>query len=80
MCNLVVCISCRTAKQRCLNNPEGQQGQRCKSSGRPKLCEYIPLGTNVFHRKFKRSRPCEDAGEPPPGSRETFEGKRRGAH
>lgn len=62
MRNPVACISCRTAKQRCLNDQDGAACQRCKATGRAALCEYPPPGTSAIHRKPKRPRPCEDAG------------------
>jgi hypothetical protein len=70
MRNPVACVSCRTAKQRCLNNQDGQPCERCKASGRSDLCEYPPPGTSAIHRKPKRPRPSEDAGDTPPGTRE----------
>jgi hypothetical protein len=66
MRNPVACISCRTAKQRCLNNQDNQPCERCKSSGRGELCEYPPPGTSSMHRKPKRPRPSEDAPETSP--------------
>jgi hypothetical protein len=60
MRNPVACVSCRTAKQRCLNNQDGQACDRCKASGRSDLCEYPPPGTSAIHRKPKRRRPSED--------------------
>jgi hypothetical protein len=68
MRNPVACISCRTAKQRCLNNQDNQPCERCKASGRADLCEYPPPGTSAIHRKPKRPRPSEDAGDRPPGT------------
>lgn len=62
MRNPVACISCRTAKQRCLNDQDGAACQRCKATGRAALCEYPPPGTSAIHRKPKRPRPSEDAG------------------
>lgn len=67
MRNPVACVSCRSAKQRCLNNQDGQPCERCKSSGRAELCEYPPPGTSAIHRKPKRPRPSEDLGDTPPG-------------
>jgi hypothetical protein len=60
MRNPVACVSCRTAKQRCLNNQDGQACDRCKASGRADACEYPPPGTSAIHRKPKRRRPSED--------------------
>jgi hypothetical protein len=62
MRNPVACISCRTAKQRCLNDQDGAACERCKASGRSASCEYPPAGTSSLHRKPKRARPSEDAG------------------
>lgn len=70
MRNPVACTSCRTAKQRCLNNQDGQPCERCKTSGRSDLCEYPPPGTSAIHRKPKRPRPSEDAGDSPLGTRD----------
>jgi hypothetical protein len=69
MRNPVACISCRTAKQRCLNNQDGQACERCKATGRTELCEYPPPGTSAIHRApKKRPRPSEDVGDTPPGT------------
>ncbi|EAT80091.2 hypothetical protein SNOG_12278 [Parastagonospora nodorum SN15] len=68
MRNPVACVSCRSAKQRCLNNQDGQPCERCKSSGRAEVCEYPPPGTSAIHRKPKRPRPSEDLGDTPPGT------------
>jgi hypothetical protein len=65
MRNPVACVSCRTAKQRCLNNQDGQACDRCKASGRSDACEYPPPGTSAIHRKPKRRRPSEDDTTPP---------------
>lgn len=62
MRNPVACVSCRSAKQRCLNNQDGQPCERCRASGRAELCEYPPPGTSAIHRKPKRPRPAEDTG------------------
>lgn len=62
MRNPVACISCRTAKQRCLNDQDGSACQRCKATGRSAQCEYPAPGTSAIHRKPKRPRPSEDAG------------------
>ncbi|KAH8722872.1 fungal-specific transcription factor domain-containing protein [Phaeosphaeriaceae sp. PMI808] len=66
MRNPVACISCRTAKQRCLNNQDGQACERCKANARAELCEYPPPGTSAIHRKPKRPRPSEGTGDTPP--------------
>jgi hypothetical protein len=66
MRNPVACVSCRTAKQRCLNNQDNQPCERCKSTGRAELCAYPPPGTSAMHRKPKRPRPSEDVPETTP--------------
>ena len=66
MRNPVACISCRTAKQRCLNNQDGQPCERCKTGGRAELCDYPPPGTSAIHREPKRPRPSADAGNTSP--------------
>lgn len=68
MRNPVACITCRTAKQRCLNNQDGQPCERCKAGGRSQLCEYPPPGTSAIHRKPKRPRVSEDVADTPPGA------------
>lgn len=65
MRNPVACVSCRTAKQRCLNNQDGQACERCRTSGKGPDCAYPPPGTSSIHRKPKRPRPSEDVGDTP---------------
>ncbi|KAL5117337.1 hypothetical protein ACEQ8H_004782 [Pleosporales sp. CAS-2024a] len=68
MRNPVACVSCRTAKQRCLNNQDSQPCERCKANGRAELCQYPPPGTSAIHRKPKRPRAAEEPGEASPGT------------
>jgi hypothetical protein len=68
MRNPVACIACRTAKQRCHNNQDGQPCERCKSTGRAEQCHFPGPGTSSEHRKPKRPRPSEDAPETSPDS------------
>jgi hypothetical protein len=73
MRNPVACVSCRSAKQRCIHSaPEGSLTpgpcDRCKQSGRAELCEYPPPGTSAIHRKPKRPRAAEDTGDTPPAA------------
>jgi len=65
MRNPVACVSCRSAKQRCLNNQDGEACERCKATGRAQLCTYPPPGTSAIHRqpKLKRPRVSEDVGD-----------------
>jgi hypothetical protein len=64
MRNPVACIACRTAKQRCLNNQDGQPCERCKATGRTEQCNYPPPGTSALHRKPKRPRTSENDDAP----------------
>ncbi|KAF1912201.1 fungal-specific transcription factor domain-containing protein [Ampelomyces quisqualis] len=54
MRNPVACVSCRSAKQRCLNAQDGQPCDRCKTTGR--ACVYPQPGTSRLHRQPKRPR------------------------
>lgn len=65
MRNPVACVSCRSAKQRCLHE-DAPPCERCKANGRAELCEFPPPGTSAIHRKPKRPRISEDAGNTPP--------------
>ncbi|KAF1940342.1 hypothetical protein EJ02DRAFT_445510 [Clathrospora elynae] len=64
MRNPVACVSCRSAKQKCIHE-DRPPCDRCKQSGRAELCEFPVPGTSSIHRKPKRPRPSEDAGETP---------------
>ncbi|ORX94888.1 fungal-specific transcription factor domain-domain-containing protein [Clohesyomyces aquaticus] len=63
MRNPVACVSCRSAKQKCLHN-DAPPCDRCKASGRAHLCEFPPPGTSAIHRRPKRPR-LDSASTPP---------------
>ncbi|CAA9965981.1 Fungal-trans multi-domain protein [Pyrenophora teres f. maculata] len=67
MRNPVACVSCRSAKQKCIHQ-DRPPCDRCKQSGRAELCEFPAPGTSAIHRKPKRPRLSEDAGETPPSN------------
>jgi hypothetical protein len=68
MRNPIACISCRSAKQRCLNSQDGQPCERCKTGARADDCTYPAPGTSSLHRQRKRPRVSEDAGDTPPAN------------
>lgn len=51
----MACVSCRSAKQRCLHD-DSPPCERCKAAGRADKCEFPPPGTSSIHRKPKRPR------------------------
>lgn len=55
MRNPIACVSCRTAKQKCLHN-DAPPCERCKQTGRAELCAFPQPGTSFIHRKPKRPR------------------------
>ncbi|KAF2713458.1 hypothetical protein K504DRAFT_368934 [Pleomassaria siparia CBS 279.74] len=63
MRNPVACVSCRSAKQRCIHN-DAPPCHRCKQGGRAEACEFPPPGTSSIHRRPKRPR--QDLGSTPP--------------
>ncbi|KAF1998472.1 hypothetical protein P154DRAFT_438956 [Amniculicola lignicola CBS 123094] len=63
MRNPVACVTCRSAKQRCLHDDK-PPCERCKASGRADVCEFPPPGTSSIHRRPKRPRQ-ESATSPP---------------
>ncbi|KAF2870387.1 fungal-specific transcription factor domain-containing protein [Massariosphaeria phaeospora] len=65
MRNPVACVSCRSAKQKCIHN-DSPPCDRCKAGGRAEQCEFPAPGTSSFHRRPKRPR--EDSGSTPPSS------------
>lgn len=66
MRNPVACVSCRSAKQKCIHQ-DRPPCDRCRQGGRAGLCEFPPPGTSAIHRKPKRPRPSDDAtGDTPP--------------
>lgn len=67
MRNPVACISCRSAKQKCIHE-DHPPCDRCKATGRAELCQFPAPGTSAIHRKPKRPRPSEDASETPPSN------------
>jgi hypothetical protein len=69
MRNPVACVSCRSAKQKCIHN-DAPPCDRCRQSGRAALCEFPPPGTSAIHRKPKRPRPSDETppGATPPGA------------
>ncbi|KAF1925099.1 uncharacterized protein M421DRAFT_264763 [Didymella exigua CBS 183.55] len=69
MRNPVACVSCRSAKQKCIHN-DAPPCDRCRQSGRAALCEFPAPGTSAIHRRPKRPRPSEASETPgatPPG-------------
>lgn len=65
MRNPVACVSCRSAKQKCIHN-DAPPCDRCKAAGRSDLCEFPPPGTSAIHRKPKRPRQDSISGTTPP--------------
>lgn len=65
MRNPVACVSCRSAKQKCIHQ-DAPPCDRCKASGRAHLCEFPPPGTSAIHRRPKRPR--QDSGSTPPSN------------
>jgi hypothetical protein len=59
MRNPLACISCRSAKQKCIHN-DAPPCDRCKANGRAERCEFPQPGTSAIHRRPKRPRPSED--------------------
>ena len=70
MRNPVACVSCRSAKQKCIHNDK-PPCDRCKQGGRAELCEFPAPGTSAIHRRPKRPRQSEDAGETPDSAHST---------
>jgi hypothetical protein len=70
MRNPVACVTCRSAKQKCIHDDK-PPCDRCRQSGRAELCEFPQPGTSAIHRRPKRPRHSEDAGETPPASSTT---------
>lgn len=66
MRNPVACVSCRSAKQRCIHSNDVPPCDRCKASGRADACEFPPPGTSSIHRRPKRPR--LDSGSTPPSA------------
>ncbi|KAF2743605.1 hypothetical protein M011DRAFT_213963 [Sporormia fimetaria CBS 119925] len=56
MRNPVACVTCRSAKQKCIHNDGAPPCERCKQQGRADLCEFPPPGTSAIHRRPKRPR------------------------
>ena len=68
MRNPVACVSCRSAKQKCIHEDK-PPCDRCKQSGRAELCAFPAPGTSAIHRRPKRPRMSEDAvGSPHSGT------------
>lgn len=65
MRNPVACISCRSAKQKCIHQ-DRPPCDRCKQSGRSELCQFPAPGTSAEHRRPKRPRIDSREGETPP--------------
>jgi hypothetical protein len=55
MRNPVACVSCRSAKQKCIHN-DAPPCERCKTTGRVDSCEFPQPGTSAVHRRPKRPR------------------------
>lgn len=68
MRNPVACVSCRSAKQKCIHN-DAPPCDRCRQAGRAALCQFPPPGTSAIHRKPKRPRPSDETpGANSPGT------------
>lgn len=68
MRNPVACVSCRSAKQKCIHN-DAPPCERCRQSGRSALCEFPAPGTSAIHRRPKRPRASEETPDAtPPGA------------
>jgi hypothetical protein len=67
MRNPLACVSCRSAKQKCIHN-DAPPCDRCKANGRAEQCEFPQPGTSAIHRRPKRPRPSEgvDSASPQP--------------
>lgn len=63
----MACVSCRSAKQKCIHE-DHPPCDRCKQGGRAEQCQFPAPGTSAIHRKPKRPRPSEDAGETSPSN------------
>ena len=55
MRNPVACVSCRSAKQKCIHNDK-PPCERCKVTSRADSCQFPPPGTSSIHRQPKRPR------------------------
>ena len=64
MRNPVACVSCRSAKQKCVHQ-DRPPCDRCREGGRAEQCHFPAPGTSAIHRKPKRPRPSEDAADTP---------------
>lgn len=67
MRNPVACVTCRSAKQKCIHN-DAPPCDRCKQAGRAHLCEFPPPGTSAIHRRPKRPRPSSPSASTPPSA------------
>ncbi|KAF2635631.1 hypothetical protein P280DRAFT_473727 [Massarina eburnea CBS 473.64] len=67
MRNPVACVTCRSAKQKCIHN-DAPPCDRCKASGRASACEFPPPGTSAIHRRPKRPRQESEADGTPPSA------------
>lgn len=69
MRNPVACVSCRSAKQKCIHD-DRPPCDRCKQSGRSEQCHFPAPGTSAEHRRPKRPRLAENGeGEASPAHR-----------
>ncbi|OCL05607.1 hypothetical protein AOQ84DRAFT_94902 [Glonium stellatum] len=67
MRNPVACVSCRSAKQKCIHNDK-PPCERCKATSRADSCQFPPPGTSSIHRQPKRPRcdsPQASSSTPP---------------
>jgi len=67
MRNPIACVSCRSAKQKCIHD-DGPPCDRCQAAGRADECEFPPPGTSYFHRQPKKRPRLEESvhGSTPP--------------
>ncbi|KAF2138078.1 uncharacterized protein K452DRAFT_328996 [Aplosporella prunicola CBS 121167] len=55
MRNPIACVSCRSAKQKCIHR-DRPPCDRCHAAGRGDSCRFAPPGTSFLHRQAKRRR------------------------
>jgi hypothetical protein len=65
MRNAVACVSCRSARQRCIHVDAQPPCERCKTAGRTDECRFPPPGTSAIHRAPKRPRRSISGSTPP---------------
>lgn len=72
MRNPIACVSCRSAKQKCIHD-DHPPCERCQATGRADDCEFPPPGTSAVHRRPKRPRLDDSTyGSTPPSTSTTL--------